>query len=699
MADSAGRPGIRAIRRFIEPRSVAVVGASESSPRHAVRALLDSDLDVFLVNPRHATVFGAPAHPNLASIGQPVDAVLTLVNAQAAVEVVAQAARLGAGGVAVNAAGFAETGADGAELQARLVAAAGGMPVLGPNCNGFVNARSGAFLAGAPQLPLRPGGIGVITHSGGFITDLSVSAVGRQIGFSSLISTGNEAVTDLVDYLDYLIDDPQTRAIGLVVESLRRPEEFFAAVRRAHTVGKPVVAVKMGRSRRGQEVAASHTGAMIGDGWVYDAAFRQFGVLTARDLGDLLDRLMFFDQLPTERWTPVQGTAVVSVSGGAAALAGDVCEDENLHLPALEDLRAPIAEVLPRAGSINPIDLTGFAMGKPDLVESVLQTYTESPDVDAVVGLWTLGLRSRGFADSFLLPFINAAKKTSKPMVLSAIADARVSDWAEELARDGVAVGHGLRGTVRGLTALRDFAAARRRLHARPTEPASLERPPGEAIVRTPDGLILNFTATMGLLRRSGVPVAPFAIIGADQQPAESVAELLEPFVVKLADCPHRTDIGAVRVGISSDALPGVVTDLRRLAAEHGLPPDIVVQPQLEATNELFIGAQAESGLGPMTVCGLGGIHVEAIRAVGGLLAPFDRSEALDLIEEIDTIGAFDGARGAEPLNRDEFARILQAVGSLVVGAHDWLVSLDINPVLTSADGFVAVDGLVYVSD
>lgn len=682
----------------MEPKSVAVVGASESSPRHAVRALLDSDLEVHLVNPRHDRVFGRRAHPTLASIGQPVDAVLTLVNARAAVSTVAEAAEIGAGGVAVNAAGFAETGPAGAALQRALADAAGTMPVLGPNCNGFVNARTGAFLAGAPKLPLRAGTIGVVTHSGGFITDLAVAAVDRQIGFSSLISTGNEVVTDMVDYLEYLTDDPATAAVGLVVESLRRPADFFRAVDRALASGKPVVALKLGRSSRGQEVAASHTGAVVGEGWVYDAAFRQAGVITARDLADLLDRLSLFAQLPPSRWSAARNVALVTVSGGSATLASDICHDEGVSLPELSDLKEPLAELLPQAGGTNPNDLTGFAMTRPDLVEAMLKTYTASDGVDALVGLWTLGLETRGFADAFVLPFAAAAMTTTKPVVLAAVADARVSAWATQLGAGRVAVGHGLRGTVRGLAAMSDFARFQRRsVNAVPEDPpAAVPPPPADDRLPTPSGEVLRFAAAMELLQRHGFRVAPYVVLTQDDEPVVP-GHIRAPYVVKLAECPHRTDIGAVHVGVAPEQLAGAVRSLRRLATAHDLPTDVAVQPLLPSAAELFVGGQVDSGLGPMIVAGLGGVHVEKLGGLSGRIAPFGAAAAHELIAETDRLGQFEGVRGADPLDRQEFASILTATSRLVAGATNWMVSLDVNPVLATPDGFVAVDALVYV--
>lgn len=694
---TADRVSGQTIRRFLNPKSVAVVGASPTSRRYAVPALLASGLEVFLVNPRHPEIFGQRTFPDLAAIARPVDAVLTLVNARAAVDAVNQAVEVGAAGVAINAAGFAETGPEGAALQDSLAGMAEGIAVLGPNCNGFINVRSGAFLAGAPELPLRPGSVGFVTHSGGFITDVAVAAENRVIGFSSLISTGNEAVTDLVDYLEYFVDDPATKAVGLVIEKVKRPAAFFAAAERARLAGKPVVVLKLGRSARGREVAKSHTGAIIGAPWTYESAFRQFGVIGAQDLGDLLDRLALFDQLPPGRWSTVSSPAILSVSGGAAALASDIAEQERLPLPALPGLRPQVQSILPAATLMNPIDLTGFVMEKPELTRSIFEAYVDSEDVDAVVALWTLGSKDANFARSFVEPFADVAERSGKPAVLSAIADGAVSDWARELS-GRVGIGSGLRGSLRGLASMRQFGLAAGR-PARPAGPAagvagSLPRP---TVVHTPEGSLVTFDATMRLLTARGIPVAPYRVLRSNERASKQLYRFDGPYVVKLADCLHRTDIGAVRVGVPPAELDDVVAGLRRLAGAHGLPPEVVVQPLLAADGELFVGADTTGELGPMVVCGLGGIHVESLGAVNGRLTPLTGADVTDLLDEMDTVGMFRGARGQAAWDRAAVGAVLQAASALVRDSGAWLQSLDINPLLHTGAGFVAVDGLLLV--
>jgi acetate---CoA ligase (ADP-forming) len=686
-----------ALARFLNPKSVAVVGAREESARHAPRALLESGVELYFVKRSPGSVFGQPVHPDLLSIGRPIDAVLSLVNARAAVEIVEQAAAVGAGGVVVNAAGFAEVGGEGSQLQERLVQAAGDMPVLGPNCNGYINVAPGLLLGGSPELPLRAGSIGFITHSGAFITDIAVSAKTRNVGFSWLISTGNEARTDMVDYLDHLIDDSSTRVICLAVESLRRPQAFFQAAERARLAGKPLVALKLGRSRQGLEVARSHTGAVVAEPWTYDAAFRQHGVVPARDLGDLLDRAALFDQLPPSRWSSVERPAVLTISGGAAALASDICEREGLELPDLEELRDEITSATPHTGPLNPLDVTGSLLGQPDVLRSLVRAYAASPKVDSLLMAWTIGLASRQFGEPFVAPFAEVAETCEHPTVLAGIGDSSMSDWALEAANRGVALGQGLPGAVRGLTAMRDFAQAR----LAPPRPAAasvgeVERPAIRSI-ETGGAHLLPFDATMELLATSGVSVAPYLLVSAEDDPSKVRLPFDPPYVTKLANCAHRSDIGAVHFGVTPDTLERSIQSLRALSRQEGLPAAVCVQPQVQSRPEVFVGADSSAELGPMVVCGMGGVHVEALQEVTGRLLPLSDWDVDQMLREMDALGIFTGMRGGGHVDRKQLAGVVEAVGALVASTHAWLVSLDINPLLQAPEGLVAVDALAIV--
>lgn len=690
---------VSALRRFFRPDSVAVVGASERQERsnNAVLSMRAAGMDLYFVNPNRAEAYGDRTYPDLASIGHPVDAVLSLVPAAAAVQAVADARAAAAGGVVVVAGGFSEEGLDGAELERRLRAAGEGMPVLGPNCNGFVSPGNGARLSGVPRaLGFPVGSIGVVTHSGALLGALGLAASERAVGYSSLVSTGNEMALDMADALHFLAEDDDTRCIALVIETIRDPERFFAAARHATDRGKPIVALKLGRSARGQEIATSHTGALAGEAWVYDAALRQYGVTLASDLVDLLDRLALVAQLSPERWTRLNGLAVAGLSGGMSALASDVCAQEGIDLPRLSGLTDAINAVLPARTTINPLDMTGFVMGNAEAISQVLDVVGGSDEVDAVVLQWFLDETAGASGSAFVEAAVDAAKRLDKPVIIGSVEDSHPGDWARSLPAQGVAVGRGLRATARGLRTMGDFTRfSQRRAGESLPPPVPALRRPVAAPVETDAGLMLPFDAAMDVLSSAGVPVAPYVVIEADGQ--AGALPFAPPYVLKLADVPHRSDIGAVRTGVGPDDVASTLAELRRIAREHGAPARVAVQPQVQIDGEALVGIQGESDLGPLVVFGVGGIFVELLGKVSGRLAPLSGSDADDMLDDMADAGVFAGARGRRPWDRAELVELLTATGRLASGGRSWLRSMDVNPLALTDQGFVALDALCLV--
>ena len=689
------------LERFLRPRSVAVVGASERQARsnNAVGAMRDGGMELLFVNPNRSTVYDAPAYRDLVSIRRPVDAVLSLVGAEAAVDVVADARAANCGGVVVIAGGFAETGPAGVALERRLADAAGAMPLLGPNCNGFIRPAIGAQLSGAPRLAMPAGTIGVVTHSGGLLGAFGLAAYERGIGFTSLISTGNELALDMADCIEFLVEDEETVVIALVIETIRGdPRRFFAAVERAADAGKPVIALKLGRSTRGREIAASHTGALTGEAWVYEAAFRQHRMIPAADLVDLLDRASLLAQLPRERWSAVEGLAVVSLSGGWSAMASDVCAEEGVPLPALSDLSEAVNALIPDRVTINPLDMTGFAMGRSDVVRGLLDILGGDRNVDALMVQWFVDEASQESGAAIIEAAVDAAGALELPVLLGSIEDGHLGAWARELPGRGVAVGRGLRATARGLATMGEFVR-RGRSGPRPdvAEVAALARPSGELLTAAGERM-LTFEAAMGLLTSAGIPAAPHIAIDAGSDPHQVHPPFAAPYVVKIADVAHRSDIGGVRLGVQGSELPAALSELRAIAREHGESERVVIQPQVQIDGEAFIGVQTDGGLGPIVVFGVGGVFVELLGRVAGRLAPLVPGDARDMLEEIADTGVFDRRRGTRAWDRAQLERLLLAAGALAVGAAAWMESLDVNPLALTARGFVALDGLCLIS-
>jgi acyl-CoA synthetase (NDP forming) len=377
-------------------------------------------------------------------------------------------------------------------------------------------------------------------------------------------------------------------------------------------------------------------------------------------------------------------------------LSSDVAEEEGVPLPQVEGIRAAITQYVPSADTLNPLDL----IGRSKEMRGILDAYVSSDDIDAMVMLWMLDEHSRVFGESVVGPCVELAQQTDKPLILASLEESSLGSWAGELPERGLGVVRGVRPALRALKGMQQFAEARRRPPRVDVEARLRPRPANLELVETDVGPMLRFSDAMELLTSFGVPVAQHHVFGEDALEADIDGERVPfagPYVVKLADVPHRTELGAVRLGVTGAELARAVLELRAVAEANGVAAAVAVQPMLESSGEAFMGLEADSEFGPMVVCGLGGIFVEVLKRVGGAIAPFGAAEADDILEAFADVGVFEGLRGARPWDREQLASIAVAMSDLAVATGDWLASVDVNPLLLGPDGFVAVDGLCVV--
>jgi acetate---CoA ligase (ADP-forming) len=689
---------LQSVGRMLAPRTIAIVGASERNP--FLPGLIDDNVaagaEVHLVNPRRPEVLGRPTIGSLRDADAPVDCVMSMVSAADTIGVIEDAAAIGAGGVIVAAAQFGEVGGEGERRQdeLRALATAADVAVCGPNCLGLLNFAKGIHLAMGPGLPTRVGTTAILAQSGGVWTSALWGAAERRLGLSHLISSGNEAVTDVVDFLEFLLDDPDTQSIGIVFEQIRRPAEFLALAKRALAVGKPIVACKLGRSILGQRVSASHTGALMQSAADYETVFRQYGIAAASDLDDLLDILQLFSHLPPDRWTTADRVAVLSASGGAAAVASDVLAEVGVELKEDDDVASFIRAHVDGATITNPLDYTGLNYS-PEAFGRILRRYAESPAYDTFLVMAYLQEELREFAEAVTIPLREVAKETEKRLIAFTTARAAIGDWAaEDLVDEGIALGSGLRQTARSLAAMDRFVRMRTRTFAEPREVESAVELADEP-VPVPDGLMMSFGDGMNLLRRFEIPVAPHRVLGESSPSAadiEAIAGEGERFVVKLADVQHRTEHGVVRTDVGRDDLRAAIMEMGRLAVENGFRSSVVVQPQLKVDREFFVGIEGSSVFGPMVLCGVGGIFVDLLGDVSARVAPLTIEDAHEMLDELAARKVIRGARGQAAVDIDGLAKILVAAGELAIAGTGWIRTLDINPLIFDGNGFAAAD-------
>jgi acetate---CoA ligase (ADP-forming) len=687
----------RKLERLFNPRTIAMVGADESNPyAKACLYTVNSDADVYFVNGRSNSFYDHPTVPTLADIGVPVDAVYSMMSAERTTNLAEEAADLGAGGLITIAGGFAEVGGEGAKLQDRLRAAGlrGSMPIIGPNGVGYINVPKFLDLTMFVRFERRVGGVSIISHSGAVLESFSASAWrAGGVGLNMLISAGNEPVTDMADYLDYLVDDPATRVICLVVEKIRRPAAFFAAAARARVAGKPIVAIKLARSERTQKMAKSHTGSLTGDAWVYEQAFKQAGIQLADEVDELVDRVQFLEQIKPEKWSPVRGLFVLTATGGFASMAADLAESEQVEIPDVPELAEWVGTVLPGTTVANPLDATGFVATRHELFTTLMEKYTSNPAFDAVaffhqVAEWD----TRATVLSTL--YADFVKNLDMPGVISPLAG-HGGRWLEGLRGDNeVGVGNGLRGSLRGLSTMSRFVRSRQDARVTPATDVPEMARPTSVPVESEIGPILSFRDTMELLTSVGVPTARFHIVESNEAVG---VPFPGPYVVKLADLAHRSEHDAVRLGVDPAGLSSAVEELRDLAQRESLPSVVTIQEMVSGRGEAFVGVRGSSELGPVLAFGLGGIFVEVLKRVSGRLAPLSKDDAKELVAEFDDLGVLDGVRGQAAWDRDQLEGILVSVGQLAAAGRSWIDTIDINPLIQGPDGLVAVDGLVVL--
>jgi acyl-CoA synthetase (NDP forming) len=688
------------LARMLSPASVAVVGASEKlgMSNNAVLPMLDAGIEVALVNPNRDLVYERPTVPSLSALSRPVDAVLSLVSAERSIAVVQEAASLGCGGVAVAAGGFAEMGDEGRALQSQLVAAAGPMAIVGPNCSGFMNVRERINLFTGGRITLHAGPVSVVSQSGFLLRSALAAGQQRQLGFGIAVSSGNEAVTELHDYVTLLADDAETRVICLVIEKIRDADEFLAAVEHARALDTAVVALKLGRTERSREIMRSHTGAIADESWVYELVLREAGVLSAHDVDDLLDLAQLVAQLPPERRRPVRGVAVMASSGGVAGVAADAAHDSGVHLPALEELDAWVRERVPGDGMRNPLDMTGFVMRDTERLRDLFGGYAHADDVDALVLCWWAADGDEAWSRTLLEPFAEVAARASIPLIVTPVEATALGDWTRTYHDREVAFCRGIRSTFRALGALDQFA----RTANASSGPASSVAPvpvPAPPLVDSPVGRIVPFTVAMQLLADVGVPIAPFVVLDPGDDDDDRIDVLGARVVVKLADVPHRTELDAVRMGVPRTEVPSVVRELRTIARTHAAPETVAVQSVVAAHGESFVGLLGQTDLGPIVLFGLGGVLVEITGRVDGRRLPLRPGAAATLVDEVAGPGTFSRLRGREPWALGPLVAAVEGMETLWQRHGSWLQSADLNPLLVTANGVSAIDALLVARD
>ncbi|WP_343654766.1 acetate--CoA ligase family protein [Cupriavidus sp.] len=699
---SAGAIGATdAIARLVTPRSVAVIGASADPGKTAGRPVSYLTRhgfagEIYPVNPKVEAIDGIRCYPDIGSLPQVPDVGIVLLGAERAHQAVRELAERGTGAAIVLASGYTETGDVGARRQAELIEAAGSMRLLGPNTIGLVNLTDNIPLSASGALAMDhfpAGSIGVVSQSGGILGALLSRAAARGIGLSKLVSTSNEADLELADFIDYLADDPATRVIALYVETVRNVERFRAAALKAAAAGKPVVAFKIGRSEAGARAAVSHTGAMAGADRMYDALFRQVGVIRAHTFSDLID---IPAALATGRVLHGRRIAVLTSTGGAGTLVSDSLGVSGFETPAPDEQTAERLRALQKGDHAaldrNPIDVT-LAGLQPDLLRGAIRALLASPSYDAV----TIIVGSSGLAmPDLMADAINDCLPESDKPVLAYVSP-HAPQVAAVLNQRGVPAFSAPESCAVAFAAM--LAAGERPAAAAGVAHADVD--PGDL----PAGS-LDEHAAKQLFARFGVPGVR-EIVVSDAAGAEAAArDLGGRVVLKIlsASITHKSDVGGVAVNVTPETIGARLAAMTGDVCRHtGHAPDrFVVQEMIGGGVELILGTHRDA-LGTAILLGMGGVTAELFQDTTLRLLPkaggLSPAEALSMVRELKTWPLLDGYRGRPKADVDALVDAIVAFSRMAAALGPRLVEAEINPVfvLPAGQGVRAADGVAVL--
>lgn len=692
---------------FFNPKGIAVVGATPN-PSKGGNAILKNLITGFRgvicpVNPKYEEIEGIRCFPSLREVPDSVDLAILFVPAPQVLTALDECAGKGIRGVIVESGGFAETGAKGRELQDRMVARGRelGIRIWGPNCMGLIDAvRRHAFSFMDPNALLRglvPGDVSLVVQSGllsaGFLVDLMTHGV---MGISKACSIGNKADVDENDLLEYLAGDPETRVIGLYLESFRDGRRFMELCR---SCPKPVVVLKGGRSSRGAKAAMSHTASLAGNHAVIAGALAQAGVTEARDFKQWMDLCRSLAAAPSA----VSGKgriAVLTFSGGAGIMAADFFEDVGLEVADLSSQTASsLQELFPSWMPVaNPVDVWP-AMEKSmgtgvDVYSTALRSILADPGVDGVLLLAFVG-NFRITMD--LEDLATRSRKAGKPVFLWLLGTRdHVSEFQQRARSLGVLAFQELYRAVECLEAV---------LRRRPTATAIARKAPLPAsggLMPEIENLLHDARGTLDeelskrILRARGIPVVEEARVASEEACLREAERLGYPVVLKglQPGLVHKSDAGLVHLNITdSRGVRDAFGMIRNGLAKGG---EILVQRQVRGSGELIAGLIRDPQFGPCVLFGLGGTLTEVLRDTAFAVAPLSMDEALRLIGRIRGQALLDGYRGSPPVEREQLARILVALGDLGLSVPQ-IREIDINPLLVTGDGLCAVDATIIL--
>lgn len=688
------------LHRLLTPRSIAFIGGSVAEM--AIKRCLELGFngEIWPVNPRLDSVAGYPAFPSVDALPGPPDAAYIAIRNRLTIETVRSLSAMGAGGCVCYAAGFAEVGGEGEKLQEQLVEATGDMPLIGPNCFGYVNYVDKCSLwpylfGGEPS----DRGVALISQSGNIAMNLTMND--RSLRMTYVIGAGNQATLGTGDYINALLDDDRVSAIGMYIEGIDDVNHFALAAKRAIAKRVPIVVLKVGRTEAAAQQSSSHTNSLTGSDALHDVFFERLGIVRVDSLNQLLETLKILDAA-----VPLTGLKIVtmSCSGGEAAVIADVAPEYGLETPPFSDAQTrDLTSQFPDYVTVsNPFDYNTSIWGDPEALRRCFTSaMTGTHDAAFLIYDHPTVVGSGKEVDEWvqaLDAFIDAHKATGMPaFVLSTISELLPREIRDRAAAGGVIP---LQGLDDGLAAYAAAATYYSRCEQLATN-LTLPRVANNLNVGVSGPRVLDENESKLALSEYGLTIPSGGVCSVDD--AATFAERIGfPVVVKAhgRDFLHKSDLGAVALNLrSADEVRAAVASIQVSCASHELiVTSFLVERMIEtAVAELIVGVKRDEQFGPALVIGAGGILVELLSDTLSLLLPTDREAVQNAIGSLAIATLMNGYRGNPP---GDFAALVDAVLAIAAFTEaNWssLLELDVNPlmVLPIGEGVVAADALI----
>ncbi|MBI5395220.1 MAG: acetate--CoA ligase family protein [Verrucomicrobia bacterium] len=692
---------------LFKPRSIAVIGASRTPGKVGYEILVNLKNSgyegvIVPVNPTAKEVLGMKCYGDLAEYGQPIDLSVIVVPTKAVKDAIEMSARAGAKAAVVITAGFKEVGYEGAELEKEIadICRSNNMRLMGPNCIGLINTHHKMNATFASSFP-PAGGISIISQSGALCVAILDLAVSKKMGLGKIVSFGNKADLNEVDFLQAFVSDSDTKVVACYLESITEGDEFLRIAEQVASV-KPVVILKVGTTSAGAKAASSHTGSLAGADMAYGAAFKRVGVIRAENIEALFDYALALAMQPLPKGKRV---VIITNAGGPGIMAADAVENLGLKMAVTsEETKASLRKVLPPTAAFgNPVDVIGDA--DPDRYMAAFERVQEDPATDAIIVVVTPQNMTKPLE---LARKLAAAHKGKKPLLAAFLGGAGVAAACDELMRVGIPNYPSPDRAVRALEAMCDYAAWRNR------PPRLVTRFPvnHRRVERLINWQVRSGNKQMGeveakeILRAYDFTILPGHLARNANEAVEAAERIGYPVVLKICspDIVHKSDFGGVRLNLANAEQVRDAFDLMMLRVGRRAPNATIrggfVEKMGQRGREIILGMTRDPQFGPMLMFGLGGIFVEVMKDVTFHLAPVTAEEAMQMLKSTRSYALLKGARGQAPVDLEAIASALQRISQLATD-YPQIAELDINPFIVGEVGMTpyAADARMTLSN